>query len=123
MGNALLGGVLAAAILAASQSTSPTSNVDATRHRTTLDQYCVTCHNDRLKTSNLSLEKLDLATAGDHPDVWERVVRKLRAGVMPPPDVRRPALADYEALRDFLEAELDRRAATRVNPGAVVLHR
>src|SRR5215467_919081 len=122
MGNALLGGILAAAILGASQ-TSPPSNADATRHRATLDQYCVTCHNDRLKTSNLSLEHLDLATAGDHPETWERVVRKLRAGVMPPPDVRRPPLADYEGLRDFLEGELDRRAAARVNPGSVVLHR
>ena len=93
------------------------------RARALLDQYCVTCHNDRLKTSNLSLEKLDLATVGDHPDIWERVVRKLRAGVMPPPDIRRPALADYDALRDFLESELDRRAASRVNPGSVVLHR
>ena len=83
----------------------------------------MTCHNDRTKTANLSLEKLDLATVGDHPELWEKVVRKLRAGVMPPPDVKRPPLAEYEALRDFLEAEIDRKAATRVNPGAVVLHR
>jgi len=92
-------------------------------HRATLDRYCVTCHNDRLNTSNLSLEKLDLVAVGDHPDIWERVVRKLRAGVMPPPDVRRPPLADYESLRDFLEGELDKRAATHVSPGSVVLHR
>jgi hypothetical protein len=110
--------VAASAVVAAPQAQTP-----AEKHRATLDQYCVTCHNDRLKTSNLSLEKLDLSTIGDHPDIWERVVRKLRAGVMPPPDIRRPALADYEALRDFLEAELDRKAATRVNPGSVVLHR
>jgi hypothetical protein len=116
---ALTCGALAAlAIVAAPQAQTP-----AEKHRATLDQYCVTCHNDRLKTSNLSLEKLDLATAGDHPDVWERVVRKLRAGVMPPPDIRRPALADYDGLRDFLEGELDRKAAARVNPGSVVLHR
>jgi uncharacterized protein DUF1592/uncharacterized protein DUF1588/uncharacterized protein DUF1585/uncharacterized protein DUF1587/uncharacterized protein DUF1595 len=95
----------------------------ASAERALLDQYCVTCHNDRLKTSNLSLEKLDLATVGDHPDVWERVVRKLRAGVMPPPGVRRPPLADYEALRDWLETEIDRKAAGHPNPGAVVLHR
>ena len=92
-------------------------------HRATLDRYCVTCHNDRLKTSNLSLEHVDLATVGDHPEIWERVVRKMRAGVMPPPDVRRPPLADYEALRDFLESALDRHAATRIAPGSVVLHR
>src|SRR6478672_1919737 len=124
MGNTFAGGVLAVAILGASQAASPQAGApDTARHRATLDQYCVTCHNDRLKTSNLSLEKLDLATAGDHPESWERVVRKLRAGVMPPPDVRRPPLADYDALRDFLEAELDRKAASRVAPGSVVLHR
>jgi hypothetical protein len=95
----------------------------AATERALLDQYCVTCHNDRMKRANLSLEKIDLATAGDHPELWEKVVRKLRAGVMPPPDVKRPPLADYEALRDFLESEIDRKAATRVNPGAVVLHR
>ena len=91
--------------------------------RALLDQYCVTCHNDRTKTANLSLEKLDLATVGDHAELWEKVVRKLRAGVMPPPGVQRPSLAEYEGLRDWLEAEIDRKAATRVNPGSVVLHR
>src|SRR5690242_7276387 len=101
---------------------APQAQTASDKHRATLDQYCVTCHSDRVKTSNLSLEKLDLSTAGDHPEIWERVVRKLRAGVMPPPDVRRPPLADYDALRDFLEAELDRRATARVNPGSVVLH-
>src|SRR5437762_1717205 len=78
----------------------------AIKQRALLDQYCVTCHNDRIKTSNFSLEKLDLATAGDHPEVWERVVRKLRAGVMPPPDIKRPPLAEYEGLRDFLETAI-----------------
>ena len=92
-------------------------------HRAVLDQYCVVCHNDRAKTANFSLEKPDLATAGDHPEVWEKVIRKLRAGVMPPPDVRRPPLPQYDALRDWLESEIDRKAAARVNPGAVVLHR
>src|SRR5947207_13255687 len=93
------------------------------KQRALLDRYCVTCYNDRTKTANLSLAKLDLATVGAHPELWEKVVRKLRAGVMPPPDVKRPALEEYEALRDWLEAEIDRKAATRVNPGAVGLHR
>jgi hypothetical protein len=91
--------------------------------RALLDKYCVSCHNDRVKTANLSLQGLDLAAIGDHAEVWEKVVRKLRAGVMPPPDLPRPALNEYEGLRDWLERELDRRAATRQNPGAVVLHR
>ena len=83
-------------------SGTATAAASAPAQRALLDQYCVTCHNDRTRTANLSLEKLDLATAGDHPELWEKVVRKLRAGVMPPPDVRRPPLAEYEALRDWL---------------------
>src|SRR5713101_8225415 len=108
---------------AGSQGPPPGAAVASAKPRALLDQYCVTCHNDRTKTANLSLAQLDLATVGDHPELWEKVVRKLRAGVMPPPDVKRPPLEEYEALRDWLEAEIDRKAAARVNPGAVVLHR
>src|SRR6267143_901526 len=100
------------------------STASAAAQRALLDQYCVTCHNDKTKRANLTLEKLDLTTAGDKPELWEKVIRKLRAGVMPPPGMRRPALNDYEGLRDWLENEIDRKAATRaVNPGFVVLHR
>jgi cytochrome c551/c552 len=99
------------------------SSATAASQRAVLDQYCVTCHNDKLKTANLSLEKLDLATAGDHAELWEKVIRKLRAGVMPPPGMRRPPQAEYETLRDWLETEMDRKAATNPNPGSVVLHR
>jgi hypothetical protein len=102
---------------------STRSGDSAQQQRALLDQYCVSCHNDRAKTANLSLEKLDLASVGDHAELWEKVVRKLRAGVMPPPDVKRPPLAEYEGLRDWLETEIDRKAGARVNPGSVVLHR
>ena len=95
----------------------------ADKSRALLDRYCVTCHSDRLKTANLSLQGLDLTTVADHADVWEKVIRKLRAGVMPPPDVPRPPLPEYEGLRDFLENEIDRVAATKTNPGSIVLHR
>jgi mono/diheme cytochrome c family protein len=132
-GALLMACVVASYEPASSQSPTPASSAvqgsasaiesSTAKSRALLDQYCVTCHSDRLKTANLSLEHLDLANVGDDPALWERVVRKLRAGVMPPPDVRRPTLAEYEGLRDFLEAQLDRHAAGRVNPGAVVLHR
>ncbi len=88
-----------------------------------LDKYCVTCHNDRVKTANLSLQGLPLSEVAAHADVWEKVIRKLRAGVMPPPNLPRPSLAEYEGLRDWLEAQVDRAAVARPNPGAVVLHR
>jgi hypothetical protein len=112
----------AVAFVAATAGQVPAPSTAAT-HRAVLDQYCVPCHSDRVHTANLSLEKLDLASVGDHPELWEKVIRKLRAGVMPPPDVRRPPLPEYEAVRDWLEAEIDRRAGARANPGAVVLHR
>jgi hypothetical protein len=91
--------------------------------RALLDQYCVTCHNDKTKTDNFSLEREDINTVGDHPEVWERVIRKLRAGMMPPPGMPRPPLAKYEELRDWLEAQIDQNAAAHPNPGSVVLHR
>jgi mono/diheme cytochrome c family protein len=97
------------------------AGVDA--QRALLDKYCVTCHNERVKTANLSLQDVDLTKVGEHAELWEKVVRKLRAGVMPPPDVARPPLAEYEGLRAWLESEIDRPAAAKVYPGSVVLHR
>jgi hypothetical protein len=90
--------------------------------RALLDRDCVTCHSDRVTTANLSLQGLDLTKVADHAELWEIVVRKLRAGVMPP-DLPRPSLAEYEGLRDWLETEIDRGAASTPNPGSVVLHR
>jgi hypothetical protein len=83
----------------------------------------VTCHSDRVKTANLSLQGLDLAKVADQAELWEKVIRKMRAGVMPPPDMPRPPLAEYEGLRDWLEGEIDRAALSKPNPGSVVLHR
>ncbi len=91
--------------------------------QTLFNQYCLGCHNDKTKASNFSLEKADLSAVGDHPEVWERVIRKMRAGMMPPPGLPRPALATYEGLRDWLETEVDRKAAAHPNPGSIVLHR
>ena len=103
---------------------APASTATAATQRVLLDRYCVTCHNDKVKVANFSLQNLDLTTAGDHAELWEKVIRKMRAGVMPPPGVRRPTLNEYEGLRDWLETEIDRKAAERgVNPGSVVLHR
>src|SRR5579871_2292704 len=99
------------------------SSAAASAGRAVLDQYCVTCHNDVFFTDNLSLEKLDLTQAGNHPELWEKVVRKLRAGMMPPPGQPRPPFAQYEALRDYLETEIDRKAAGHSNPGSIVMHR
>jgi hypothetical protein len=104
-------------------STATTVNHSMAQQQALLDRYCVTCHNDRLKTANLSLQGRDLTKVPDDAELWEKVVRKLRAGVMPPPDVPRPSLAEYEGLRDWLENEIDRGAGARTSPGSVVLHR
>ena len=102
---------------------APKAEVSPAAERALLDQYCVVCHNDKLKTANLSLQSADISSVGDHPETWEPVIRKLRAGMMPPPGMPRPPLAKYEQLRDWLEAEIDRKAAAHPNPGSVVLHR
>jgi mono/diheme cytochrome c family protein len=86
--------------------------------------YCVTCHNDKLKTAGLSLQALDLENVPAHADVWEKVARKLRSGEMPPSTVRaRPASSNANALAAYLETTLDRAAAVRPNPGRAPVHR
>src|SRR4029453_15198309 len=115
--------MVALSVVPARSISSSPSPASSEKPRALLDQYCVTCHNDRLKTANLSLQGLDLTRAAEQPVGWEKVIRKLRAGVVPPPDIPRPPLPDYEALRDWLENEIDRVAPTRTAPGSVVLHR
>ena len=89
-----------------------------------LTRYCFTCHNQRLKTAGLALDTLDAARPGDHSEIWEKVIRKLRVGVMPPAGRPRPDKAAYEALITWLETALDRAAAERPNPGRTEsLHR
>jgi mono/diheme cytochrome c family protein len=94
---------------------------DAAGQRAILNQYCVTCHNARLKTANLLLDQLDLANLGAHPDIGEKVVRKLRAGLMPPTNNRRPDAATMASLIRGVESTLDRAAVLHLPaPG---LHR
>jgi hypothetical protein len=88
-----------------------------------LNQYCVGCHNQRLKTGNLALDALDLSRTGDNAETWEKVVRKLKAGLMPPSGVSRPARSVIDGFTARLEAELDRAVAAKPNPGATALHR
>src|SRR5438046_1052989 len=91
--------------------------------RAVLDKYCVTCHNERLRTANLTLDKMDLNLVGANAEVWEKVVRKLRSGAMPPPRMPRPDAQTYNSTAGWLETALDRAAAQNVNPGWPALHR
>ena len=88
-----------------------------------LDQYCIGCHNDRARTAGLSLEGMDLTRAGEDADIWEKVVRKVRAGMMPPVGMPRPERNVGNEFAAALEARLDRYAAANPNPGSVGLHR
>ena len=91
--------------------------------RTFLDQYCVRCHNQRLRTAGLTLDSVDLSEVGADAEVWEHVVRKLRAGTMPPPEVPQPENATRDGFVTWLEAGLDRAAAAAPNPGRTSIHR
>ncbi len=88
-----------------------------------LRQYCVTCHNQRAKTAGLMLDTLDAAHVDQHPDVWEKVVRKVRAGMMPPSGAPRPDRATLDGFASTLETALDRAGAAHPNPGTAGLHR
>jgi mono/diheme cytochrome c family protein len=92
-----------------------TATTDATAQ--TMQQYCVSCHSDRGKAGGLSLADFDVARATDHPETTEKIIRKLRAGMMPPAGSRRPDEAVLQALRQTLETRMDRWAAANPNPG------
>jgi mono/diheme cytochrome c family protein len=92
--------------------------------RAFLDTYCVTCHNQRTKIANVTFDTMDLSQLSSHADVWEKAVRKLRGGMMPPPGVmRRPDQTAVDGVVSWLEVSLDRAAAESPNPGRVALHR
>lgn len=78
---------------------------------------CVACHNDRTPNGNLSLSSFQVAGAGEHGATTEKMIRKLRAGQMPPAGSRRPDHAVLESLADVLAAQADARAAARPSPG------
>src|SRR5262245_21102951 len=80
-------------------------------------QYCATCHSEKGHAGELSLASFDAAKVTDHADVAEKMIRKLRAGMMPPPGVRRPDAATISAFVDSLETKLDVAAALSPNPG------
>jgi len=94
-----------------------------TLDRSVVDKYCVTCHNQRLKTGGLTLDSPELANVAAHADVWEKVIRKIEAGMMPPAGVPRPDAATKKALIASLEGVLDRSAKASPNPGRPLVHR
>jgi mono/diheme cytochrome c family protein len=116
-------GVASSAVVAQKPAPEAASQGGASR-KALLDRYCGTCHNDRLKTGGLSLQNIDVAHVAAGGETWEKVVRKLRTGAMPPAGRPRPDKNGYASLLSWLEGELDRDAQAHPNPGRTEsLHR
>jgi mono/diheme cytochrome c family protein len=129
LGTALLGiGYLHAA--SPSSSSSPVAAakpapaiLPASHYREVVDTYCIGCHNERLKTASLELDKANVENPPADAAVFEKVVRKLRMRAMPPQGLARPDEATYESMVAYLETTLDRAAAAKLNPGRPAVHR
>jgi mono/diheme cytochrome c family protein len=92
-------------------------------YRVLLDHYCVTCHNQQANTAGLALDKVDVANVSMNGAIWEKVIRKLRTGAMPPPGMPRPGKDQYASFATYLETALDRAAEKSPQTGTVILHR
>ena len=95
--------------------------MSAPAERALLDKYCVTCHNEKLKTAGLMLDKVDVDHIGEGSETWEKVVRKIHGRTMPPLGMPRPDVATLDNFASTLEASLDRAAVAE--PGRASLHR
>ncbi len=105
---------------------NPAAQTGFAAQEAVVKKYCVGCHNDTSKAGGLSLESLNISKLGQHPDLGEKLVTKLRAGMMPPVGLPRPDAKTYDSLASSIEQELDRAAAANPNltpPGAHRLNR
>ena len=92
-------------------------------HRAVIGTYCVACHNAQLKTADLELDSADIADPTTNAPLWEKVIRKLRTGAMPPAGMPRPDAETYDAVATYLETTLDRAAAANPDPGRPAIQR
>ena len=99
------------------------STLDVSAHRTLINDYCVSCHSQKAKTADVVLEGLDFNRVGANADIWERVLRKVRTGQMPPAKAPHPEAAETTAFVTWLESSLDRAAKLDPNPGRPAVHR
>src|SRR5579863_1102799 len=112
---------LTSCALQAQETAKPAAVTDP--NRALVNRYCVGCHNQRLKTANLELDVIDITHPEKNALIWERAIRKLRGGMMPPPGAAKPPLAEVNALATYLEDSLDKASAANFNPGSVRIHR
>jgi hypothetical protein len=116
-------GLLASDARAVFPSQSPAGNTAPSADQALLNRYCITCHNQRTKTAGLALDTMSFERVNEHAMVWERVVRKIRTGMMPPSGASRPERVVLDAFASELETRLDRAAAVQPNPGTAALSR
>jgi cytochrome c5 len=122
--SSLIAGLFALLLTGASPSVARAqTTADVSAQRALVNRYCVTCHNEKLKTAGLLLDKANLENVAADGELWERVIRKLRGNSMPPPGVPRPDAATLKAFSNHLKSELDRAAAANPNPGRTAVHR
>jgi hypothetical protein len=127
----LIGGCVAVALSSVHTSarqtqlaSAPAGPIASPAVKEVLDKYCITCHNQRLRTGGLTLDDVDVSRPAARADVWERVIVKLRARSMPPAGMPRPDASTYDAAAGFLETEIDRAWTANPNPGRIsAVHR
>ncbi len=108
---------------AANQEASSVTPPPAASSRAILNRYCITCHNEKLKTAGLMLDKVDLGNVAPGAEIWEKVVRKLQTRAMPPAAAPRPDEAAYKSLASYLETALDDAVVANPNPGRPAVQR
>jgi hypothetical protein len=115
--------VLSSALVVAAVLRGDAQTQEAPQKPALLTQYCITCHNQRLKTGGLLLDTMDFEHVDKDAAAWEKVVRKIRTGMMPPSGARRPERAVLDGFASDLESRLDRAAPPSANLDAPALHR
>ena len=123
LATAVAGGSLGARPQEPAQPALRPSLSPASQHGAVVSRYCFTCHNERVKAGGMALDTVDITKVAANPELWEKAIRKLRAGMMPPAGAQRPDAATTQSLVTWLEGELDKEAAAHPNPGRPLLHR
>src|SRR5262245_16420856 len=119
------GSLVCATLRAQTPAPTPAAGtlVPAATHSATLTRYCLGCHNGRIKAGQLPLDQVDFTNVPAGAETWEKVLKKLRTGAMPPPGAPRPDRTTYDSLISWLETTIDRAAGTVPDPGHTLLHR
>jgi mono/diheme cytochrome c family protein len=123
LGLVLLTGIAAVYYTISTAQAQRASTANTAAQRALIEDYCVACHNQKAKTAGIVLEGLDFNRVGSHTEIWEKVLRKVRTGQMPPPAAPKPEALEIAAFVTWLEGALDRAAKLNPNPGRPVIHR